>query len=229
MNGYRMQEPGCRCRRPAAGGEVRGTSGAAPAARGFTLLELMAVAMIILILTAAVGLTLGNSRPSVQVKRDAAQTVSFLRNMWDRARATGGSLVLEPDFEKGTLDYTDPRTGKRTRAEFDSDAHVIAIGLNDRFYNAWSHLTRVPQGEDDAEYDPEADVLYISEGRGLVRVSVVFGIPVEEESIEGQLMVYDKVTMCTLNLVNGKGKIELLEEGNLDDILAPRLEEDDYE
>jgi len=194
-------------------------------ARAFSLIEMMAVVMIILLITAMVGLTFANSRPSVEIKRDAAKTVAFLRNMWDRARASAGALILEPDFEEGTLSYVEPRSGQLHKAEFDSGAHVVGIRLNDKVYNSYSNLRRMPRPEDEEiEYDPEADVLFISENRGLVRVTVIFAKPIYEDGDDELIIGYEYVMACTLNLINGKSRIERLEDGRLAEILEPRME-----
>ncbi len=187
--------------------------------RGFTLLEMIAVIMLILLLTAATAITLANSRSSVKVKKDASAMIAFLRNMWDQTRVSGSSLVLEPDFEKGGLTYIDPRSGQRKEAELDSGAHILGIKLNDRLYNAYSHLGRIPtNAEEEVDYDPEADVIYVSEGRGLVRVGIVMGVPVDKEDASAG---FEHMVVCMLNLVNGKGKIEWLEEDQVRDIMDP--------
>ena len=183
--------------------------------RGFSLLEIMVVLILIALLTAATGLTFQRSRTSTQVKTDAARTVSFLRNMWDLVRATGGALVLEPNFETGGLSYLNPRTGERFDAEFESDAQVVGIQLNNRLYNVHSNLGRVPtrgQDVDELDYDPSLDVIYVSEGRGLVMVAVIFAVRGDDEES------YSHVTMSALNLVNGRGRTIKLEDGAMDSV-----------
>jgi len=177
--------------------------------RGFTLLELMAVVMIILIMIGALGLTLARSQPAVRVKKDASQAVAFLRNMWDRTKAVGAPLVLNPDYEKGALSYTDPRTGREDKAKFSRGVKLLAIKINDRVF---SQTSMVPVEDETYQYGDIDDTLYISEGRGLTTISIVFGIPREEETVH--------ITAATLNLITGKGLIEPLSQEDLGDILA---------
>lgn len=165
---------------------------------GFTLIELMAVVTIILVLTVVTALTFANARPSIKVKRDAAQMVSFLRTMWDRTKATGDPLILEPDFGGAVLGHIDPRDGKRVLAEFDSKARIVAIKLNDRLYSKRS--------------DSGGDI-YIAEGRGLSLVGVLFGLPGSDEDL---LSEYEYLTYCKLNLITGKGTVEELDNEALE-------------
>ena len=178
--------------------------------RAFTLLEMMAVVMIMLILLGVAGLTFANARPSVKVKKDAAQMVAFLRNMWDHTKATGAPLVLSPNYETGELSYTDPRIAKTSRAKFSSDAKIIGIKLNDRLYTAASY-DLVPEEESGTMDESGRFALYVSEGRGLTQVGVLFGIPREEH--------YDYLTFCSLNLITGRGTILSLNEDDLQELL----------
>lgn len=174
---------------------------------GFTLLEMVAVVVIMAVLLGAVAVALGNSRPSVQVKKDGAQMIAFLRNMWDQTKSSGTPLVLLPDYEKGSLRYRDPRLGREKVATFDSGAKLIAIIINDRAYSADSRF-------ESSAGDPSlANAIYISEGRGLTRVGVVFAVPIDDQT-------YDFLTYVSLNLINGKGQATSLEESELQDLLS---------
>ncbi len=178
--------------------------------RGFSLLELMAVVVIILIMMGALALTLARSRPAARVKKDAAQSVAFLRNMWDRTKATGAPLVLNPDYEKGALAYIEPRSGREESASFSRGVKLLAFRINDRTYSMASQTS----SEDEyAEYGRVFDdSLYISEGRGLTTISMVLGIPRDDE--------VDPIMAASLNLITGKGQIEDLSQEDLGDILA---------
>lgn len=178
--------------------------------KGFTLLEMMAVVMITLVLLGMSAIAFSRSRPAAQIKTDAANSISFLRNTWDLVKTTGSPLILQPDYEKGRFSYTDPRTGMHAQAEFTSDAMVVGIRLNDRIYNADSY---VPPSEDDEYGDSWEGMnnLYLSEGRGLSKVALIFAIP------EDGKLTY--ITMATLNLITGKGKITYLEEEELNELM----------
>ncbi len=166
--------------------------------RGFSLLELMAVVVIILIMLGMTVLTFANSRPSIKVRRDASQMIAFLRNMWDLSKATGSELVLEPNFETGKLSYLNPRGAQRLDAKLAAENRVIGIKLNDRLYSRAS-LERNIDGETGL---PES--IHVGEGRGLASISVLFGVPGEEP---GDLATYKYLTECTLNLITGKGEV----------------------
>jgi len=177
--------------------------------KAFSLLELMAVVVIIMLLTAATALTLANSQPSVKMKRDAAQMVSFLRNMWDISKTSGSPLVLKPNFEKGKFSFEDPRTGKSKAAELDGT--ILAIKLNDRVYSAAAAHESAPDRAETAWDDEYGEAIYISEGRGITTIAVLMAMR-DGEKITSP-------TICSLNLVTGKGKVTLLDEeetANLD-------------
>lgn len=182
--------------------------------KGFTLLELMAVTVIIMIMIAVTTVSFANSRPSVKIKRDAAHMVSFLRNMWDRTKTTGDPLVLEPNFEDGTLSYTDPLEGRRVKAKFESEARIIAIKINDRLYSRSS--IDVPLDQDESYSDAFFDTgIYLSEGRGLTRFAVIFGMA---EHGDDPLDEWEYLTMCKLNLVTGKGSVVKLDPEELQEL-----------
>jgi len=171
------------------------------------LLEMMAVVVIIAIMLGSLLVALGNSRPSVKVKKDSAQMVAFLRNMWDQSKASGSPLVLLPNYEDGSLSYRDPRLGREKKAEFTSKGKILAIVVNDRVYNADSRF-------ETGELDPaEANAVYISEGRGLTRIGVVFGVPKDDVS-------YDFLVLASLNLINGRGAVVDLDETEYQDLLT---------
>lgn len=183
--------------------------------KGFSLLELMAVVIIILIMLAAMAVTFGNSRPSIKVKRDASQMVSFLRNMWDLTKATGAPLVLQPDYEQGTLAYTSPREGFSREAEFESDSRLIAFKLNDRLFSQASMDHAI---EDESYNEAFFDTgIYLSEGRGLAEISVIFGVAEDQDTPFDE---YEYITMCTLNLITGKGRIDNLDVQALEDLFV---------
>lgn len=175
--------------------------------KAFTLLEMMVVVVIMVVMMGAVAVALGNSRPSVKVKRDAGTMVSFLRNMWDQSKATGTPLVFLPNFEDGSLRYRDPRLGQEKKATFTSDAKILAIVVNDRVLNGDSRIV------DDYEDPANANAVYISESRGLTRIGVVFGILQDDDS-------YDFLTFASINLINGRGQILPLEEEEYQDLLT---------
>ncbi len=174
--------------------------------KGFTLIEIMAVVMIISIMVGIAMVTFSRSRPSVKVRNDAAQTLSFLRNMWDRTRATGAPLILKPDYENGSISYIDMRSNREEWAQFSKDTMVIGILINDRFYNADSALP-LPDSKDgeggQLDEFANSDVIYISEGRALTRVGVVFGIAGDKDSGE----TWEHLHMSSLNLITGKGHV----------------------
>lgn len=177
------------------------------AKRGFTLLEMMAVVVIISIMTGVLLVALGNSRPSVQVKKDASQMVAFLRNMWDQSKASGSPLVLLPNYEDGGMRYRDPRLGREKKATFSSKAKVLAVVINDRVYNGDSRF-------ESSDIDQaEANAVFISEGRGLTRIGVVLGVAKDETS-------YDFLVLASLNLINGRGDIVDLDEADYQDLLT---------
>ena len=199
----------------------------------FTLMEMIAVVIIVMMLAAITAVGFGNSRPSVQVKNDAAKMVSFLRNMWDRTKVSGAPLILNPDYENGKLSYFDPREGREFFADFSSDAAIIGIRINDRFYTRDSYVppmnpmidedgNELPM-EDPAFFGDEemGDTLYISEGRGLTYVGVTFALLTGDEDNP----VLEHITMATLNLITGRGTVEKLEEGELDDLMVQAEQE----
>ena len=175
--------------------------------RAFTLLEMMAVVVIMAVMLGAVAVALGNSRPSVKVKRDGATMVAFLRNMWDQSKASGTPLVFLPNYEDGSLRYRDPRLGQEKKAKFTSDAKILAVVINDRVLNGDSRI------ESDYEDGDSANAVYISESRGITRIGVVFGIVTEDDS-------YDFLTFASINLFNGKGQLLQLEEEEYQDLLT---------
>ena len=198
--------------------------------RAFTLIELMMVVVIIMVMMGLTALTFSASRPAVKVKRDASRMVAFMRNMWDHTRTTSAPLILIPDFETGALSYEDPRTGKTAAANFASKAHIIGIKINDRLYSAAS-MPPPPEEQDGDEAVIEDEMyddggydgsIFLSEGRGLTSLAVIFGVPKDKkDKTEG----YEHLTMCTLNLITGKGEIRLLDEEELNSLLAEAEEE----
>ncbi len=188
---------------------------------GFSLLEMMAVVIIILCLLGLTAITFSRAQPGTQIKTDAANTISFLRNMWDLVKAGGSSLVLQPDYESGRFFYIDPRTGVQSEAEFTSDAVVIGVRINDRIYNQGSFT---PPGDNEEEYGDSLEGvnnLYLSEGRGLTRVGLIFAIPEKDQLTH--------ITMASLNLITGKGKIKSMDEEELQQLIMMSQEAAAYE
>lgn len=187
----------------------------------FTMLEMMAVVMIIMVLTASVTLVLFNSSDSVKVRKDAAQMVAFMRNMWDRTRTTGSPLILSPDFEGGDLYYTEPRSGHTRKASLSSEAQVVAIVLNDRVYSAGSGFSMEESYDENG--DPVVDNgIYISEGRGLTRIGVAFAVVLEDGG-------YELAKYSALNLINGKGEVFDLTEEEIRTLIARSYETESEE
>ena len=191
---------------------------------GFTLIEIMVVVLIISIMVGIAMVTFARSRPTVRIRNDAAQTLSFIRNMWDRTRATGAPLILSPNYEDGSLSYVDPRFGKEEKAQFSKGTVVVGILVNDRFHNADS-ASALPPVQDGAEGGGEgerleeyayADVIYISEGRGLTRVAVVFAILADEGAAEP----YTDIHVASLNLITGKGRIGEITAEELSELMS---------
>ncbi len=189
--------------------------------RGFTLLEIMAVVLIMLVMTTVAAVSLANSRTSVKAKKDAAQMVAFLRNSWDHAKATGAPLILAINFKTGAFSYTDPRSGKKAKAKFSSEAHVLAVQLNDRLYTARNQVFD-EESEQEVEEGTEEGItyLYLSEGRGLTHIAVLFGVL--EDEIE---QTYDYLNLASLNLINGRGEIRPLEMEDLELVLEHSVEQ----
>ena len=180
--------------------------------RAFTLMELIAVVIIVLVMMGTTALTLYNSSQSVRLRKDASQTIAFMRNMWDRSRTSGSALILWPDFASGELSYTEPRTGKREKASFSSKAKVVAVKINDRVHSASSGYEPV---EEEGEFYQE-EMLYLSEGRGLTQLAVVFGVPKDEAFPEAG---FKHLAMASINLITGRGQTRLLDQHELDGFL----------
>ena len=200
---------------------------------GFTLLEMMAVVVLIMVMLAMTGLYFANSQTSVQIRADANNLVAFMRNMWDRTKATGEPLILEPDFESGKMSYSDPRSGLWRTAKFRSEAKVLAIILNDRVHTSETSFRYdyddYPADGEDGEENVVGGSLFLSEARGLARISIVIGILRDdvEEGFSGE--DYETLMMATLNLINGRGSVEDLESMMLDDLKDKAMTQQDEE
>jgi len=189
---------------------------------GFTLMEMMAVVVLIMIMLAVVGLTFANSRESVKVRRDANQCLAFLRNMWDLAKTSSAPVALLPDYRNGKLRYLDPRSGSKETLRFDSEAHVLAIVLNDRVFTQ----TQMQEAKDQS--DPEdilAGAIYIAEGRGLTRLGILLGVPVKSEETEQLTEKVQWPSFASLNLITGKGKIVDLDDEKVQEIMQLQEEQ----
>lgn len=175
--------------------------------KGFTLIEMMAVTLLIMILAGVVGLSFMNSRDGVKFRKDGAQCLTFLRLMWDFSKTSNAPLVLQSEREGGLLAFVDPRTGTREHVRLESTARVLGALLNDRFHS----LVQVTEGEEDSEGGGSS--AYLSEGRGLTTLALLLGLPAEEEG------VFKAGILVRLNLITGKGKIEDLDPQQLQTLL----------
>lgn len=180
---------------------------------GFTLIEMMVVVVIMMVMMGTVTLFLANSRQSVRMRKDSSMVLAYLRNLWDYSKASGEPIVLSPDFENGGLTYYDPRSGTTKAADFSSKARVLAILINDRLLTATSEEFSGPvdggRDEDAPTYEPSG--IYLSEGRGLTKVGIVIGVLEQDEP--------SMITLATLNLITGHGRIVDLEPGDYDDMI----------
>lgn len=201
---------------------------------GFSLLEMMAVVLIMSIMLGMIGISFANSRPSVRITTDANNLIAFTRNMWDRTKATGAPLILEPDFaDTGSLSYSDPRTGTWKRAKFKSDARVLAIILNERVHTAETayryEQNAIEQGLEDEEGNPLGNALYLSEARGLSRISILIGVPEDPDAPMEAQNSFDFLKLATLNLINGRGRVDDIEFDDYQQLLNKAIEQIDEE
>ncbi|PIE90075.1 MAG: hypothetical protein CR997_08085 [Acidobacteria bacterium] len=166
----------------------------------FTLVELMAVVAIILILLGGASVVFMNGRESIQVRNDANHLISFMRSMLDYTKATGVPLVIEFDTKKKSFSYLDPRLSEKRTAELESSAKVLAIKLNERLLTPERLATA--NAEDESSYDDEStESVYISEGRGLITMSMLLAVYNEEkEEVETAFL-------SELNLISGRGRV----------------------
>jgi prepilin-type N-terminal cleavage/methylation domain-containing protein len=177
--------------------------------KGFTLIEMMAVTLLIMILAGVVGLSFMNSRDGVKFRKDGAQCLTFLRLMWDFSKTSNAPLVLQSENEGGRLAFVDPRTGTREHLRLESQARVMGALLNDRFHSLVQMGNGETAGEPASEPAGQADAVagegssaYLSEGRGLTTLGLLLALPGEEEG------VFKAGLLVRLNLITGKGKIE---------------------
>jgi hypothetical protein len=195
---------------------------------------MMAVVMIISLMLGLIGLSFANSRPSVRVTTDANNLVAFMRNMWDRVKATGSPLILEPDFAgEGGMSYSDPRTGTWKRAKFKSGARVLAIILNERVHTAETayryEQQALDEGLEDEEGNPLGNALYLSEARGLARVSILLGVPEDPDIPVEMTTEYSYLKLATLNLINGRGRIDDIELEDYQQLMQKAMDQIDEE
>lgn len=200
----------------------------------FSLLEMMAVVFIISIMLGMIGLSFANSRPSVRVTTDANNLIAFMRNMWDRTKATGAPLILEPDFQgEGGMSYSDPRTGTWKRTKFKSGARVLAIILNERVHTAETAFryeqAALEQGLEDEEGKPLGNALYLSEARGLSRISILLGVPEDPDLPMEAQESFDLLKLATLNLINGRGRIDDVDMDAYRQMLETAIQQIDQE
>jgi len=171
--------------------------------KAFTLVELMAVVAIILILLGGASVIFMNGRDSVKIRSDANHLVSFMKSMLDYTKATGVPLVIQFNPDNNAFSYVDPRNGETREAKLTSKAKILAIKLNERLFTPETLLSikEEEQGEEDVIGEESSASVYISEGRGLITMSMLLAIQDEDE---GNLTF---ATLAQLNLISGKGKI----------------------
>ena len=194
----------------------------------FTLLEIIVVVTLMMVLLGVSVVVVTSNQDNVLIKDDGARMIAYLRNAWDHTRATGAPLVLRPNYEKGSLTYYDPLSGQTKKAELAGDHRIIGIRINDRMYSATTG--GMNPGDVEAEEDEELEsvasmedefALYLSEGRGMARISVIFAA--EDEDQEGYDQ-YRHIVMASLNLITGKGAVKDLEREDLDQLFEISLE-----
>lgn len=182
------------------------------ARKGFTLVELMAVVVLIMVLLGAGTVMFMNGRESVKIRSDANHLISFMKSMLDYTKATGVPLVLQFGEEDKSFSYIDPRNQATFKAKMESKARVLAIKLNDRLYLPGKLQIieeDVPYGESEEETS-----VYIAEGRGLITMAVMLGTQNEEEKIE-------QAMLTRLNLISGKGQVFRLNPQEVEQFLQP--------
>lgn len=96
--------------------------------RGFTLLEMMAV-IIIMALVSAMALATFSTTGSA-IERQASALATVIRTLDDVAAARRETLELKFDFKEHTVQWTGPDGDKKTR-EFDmlTGVEALSIGL----------------------------------------------------------------------------------------------------
>ncbi|CAM2007119.1 pilus assembly FimT family protein [Acanthopleuribacter pedis] len=183
--------------------------------KGFTLLEMIVVVTLMAVLMGAATILVFGNRDGVVVKDEGARMIAYLRNAWDHTRATGAPLVFRPNYNDGSLRYYDPRSQKTHKASLAEGHYVVGIRINDRMYSQATGGMATPVAQADSEGDEEAVdalayedefALFISEGRGMARIAVVFAVL---EDKEGPIDVsnFNTIMMCSLNLITGKGDV----------------------
>ena len=184
--------------------------------QAFTLIELMAVIVIILIMLGGATVMFMNGRQSVKIRSDANHLVSFMRSMLDYTKATGVPLVIQFDSKDESFSYVDPRTREIKKAKLESKAKVMAIKLNERLYTP-ENLSSEVESQDgetnpdeysaelsfDSSFEDEETSVYVSEGRGLINMSMLLAVRAEDGEITDAIL-------SRLNLISGKGGIFLL-------------------
>lgn len=180
------------------------------ARHAFTLVELMAVVVLILVLLGAGTVMFMNGRESVKIRGDANHMISFMKSMLDYTKATGVPLILQFGAKDKAFSYLDPRTTETFKAKFESKAKVLALKLNDRLY--LPENLRFEEGEEHLDENGEDATVYIAEGRGLISMSVVLGIKDEDERIEMAMLT-------RLNLISGKGEVFRLKPEEVEQFL----------
>lgn len=184
-----------------------------PFRSAFTLIEMMAVVLLIMILVGIVGLNFMNSRDGVKLRKDASHCLAFMRQMWDFTKTSNSPLVLLNDPEKGQLSFVDPRTGFLEHLHFSSKAVVVGVLVNDRFHELTSGLPEpeATEGTPAPALD-ESGPVYISEGRGLTQLGMILAIPEDEG--------YKTAILIKLNLITGRGRQEPIDPLKLLDLMG---------
>jgi prepilin-type N-terminal cleavage/methylation domain-containing protein len=164
--------------------------------KAFTLVELMAVVLIILIMLGGTSVLFLNGRESVKIRADANHLISFMRSMLDYTKATGVPLVIQFNPKDHSFSYLDPRNEEIHTVELESKARILAVKLNERLYTPETLSGEVQSEEVD---DPETTV-YVSEGKGLITLSMLLAVKDEDEQVTNAMLTQ-------LNLISGKGQI----------------------
>lgn len=203
----------------------------------FTLLEMIVVVTLMAVLMGAAAILVFGSQNSVVVKDEGARMLAYLRNAWDHTRASGAPLVFRPNYQDGTLHYYDPRTQRTKKASLAKGHYVVGIRLNDRMYSQATGGMATPVVASDSDGDQEASdalafedefALFISEGRGMARIAVIFAV-LKEDDGPVDVSNFSNIVMCSLNLITGKGEVTEIDEREFDNLFAISFEAENNE
>ena len=163
--------------------------------------------------------------------------IAYLRNAWDHTRATGAPLVLRPNYIDGSLHYYDPRSQQTRKASLAKGHYVVGIRINDRMYSQVTGGMATPVAQNDSEGDQEvADAMavedefavFISEGRGMSRIAVVFAV-LEDQEGPVEVHNFSTMMMCSLNLITGKGDVSPITVDEFDNLFTLSFEAENDE